>query len=44
MHSHAGAWERETRFLRTQVVEPNRITRYSYDEQGHLLSTQISDR
>ena len=33
-----------TRFLRTKVVEPDRATVYSYDDQGRLINTQVTAR
>ncbi len=33
-----------TRFLRTKVIEPTRMTLYTYDDQGRELSRQITGR
>ena len=33
-----------TRFLRTKVVEPTRITVYTYDDQGRETGRQVSAR
>ncbi|GFZ69220.1 hypothetical protein PSE10B_57420 [Pseudomonas amygdali pv. eriobotryae] len=32
------------RFLPIKVIEPNRVTVYSYDNQGHELTRQSTSR